>query len=166
MRKLIPAALLVAFVAGCGMSPAAKAPVRAAGKAQAASQAADSRFLHISYITANGQMGTSFDAPPNLYVRFRAYTSAPYNAQLDWTWRAFGGFMNGFNDQATWTTPSFDGTYTVDVQVRDRQSGWDWKTLYFRIKRDATEFTATTLSDAEKAKAQGPRSTGVEAKPL
>lgn len=160
MRKLIPAALAAVFVAGCGLAPKAQAPVRPQGFPQAAKTKAADKFLRITYVTANGLMGTSFKAPPNYWVRLQAYHSGDWNAQLDWTWRAFGGFMSGFNDRATWTTPGFEGTYTVDVQVRDRNNGWDWKTLYFQIEKDATGFEAIELSDEEKAAAKGPRTTG------
>lgn len=144
MRKLLPAALVLAVVAGCGVSPTSKAPVRAASKV--AAQQAD-KFLHISYVTANGMMGTSFEAPPNHYIRLQAYTSAPWNAQLNWTWRSFGSFINGFNDRATWTTPPIEGSFTVDVQVRDKDNGFDWTTLYFQIKKQAAGVKAVTEGD-------------------
>ena len=143
MRKLLPAVLAIAFVAGCGVTPTSKAPVRAGTATKAAAkQAADSKFLRISYVTANGMMGTNFEAPPNHYIRLQAYTSAPFGSQLDWNWRSFAGFVSGFNDRATWYTPSYEGTFTIDVQVRDKQNGFDWETLYFRVKKQATELEA------------------------
>ena len=161
MRKLIAAATATLLMAGChhAAAPTAKSPLRAgtaqASKIGAPAKAADA-FLRITYVTANGLMGSSFNAPPNHRVRLKAYTSADWNAQLDWTWRAWGPIW-GFNDSAEWTTPMTDGTYTVDIQVRDRQNGWDWKTLYFRVQKEGT-LEATDLSEADKAKAQGPAS--------
>ncbi len=154
MRKLIAAATASLLVAGCGTAHMAKAPVRQGQTAQAAKAKANDAFLRITYITANGLMGTSFTAPPNYQVRLRAYTTADWNAQLDWNWRAFGPIF-GFNDSATWTTPSFDGTYTVDVQVRNRDNGWDWKTLYFRVQKNA-KLAEAELDEADKAAAEGP----------
>ena len=172
MRKLIAATTAALFVAGCtapahpwasqyqsirgqaGTAYNAQSPLQKAQGAQAARAKAPDAFLRITYITANGLMGSSFTAPPNHHVRFRAYTSADWNARLDWTWRAWGPIF-GFDDTATWTTPTTEGTYTVDVQVRDRDNGWDWKTLYFRVEKDA-RFQASELGEAEKAGAQGP----------
>lgn len=157
MRKLLAVATASLFLAGCGMTPSAQAPARTSRPAQAAKAPAADAFLRITYITANGLMGSSFTAPPNHRVRLRAYTSADWNAQLQWTWRAWGPIF-GFNDTADWTTPMMDGTYTVDIQVRDRDNGWDWKTLYFRVQKDAA-LEATELTDAEKARARGPVTT-------
>lgn len=157
MRKLIAAATAALLVAGCGTALNQKAPARQAGPMAAKTTIAKPKaptdaFLRITYVTANGLMGSSFTAPPNYHVRLRAYTTADFNAQLDWTWRAWGPIF-GFREEATWTTPMMDGTYTVDVQVRDRDNGWDWKTLYFRIQKDA-KLAEAALTEAEKAAAK------------
>lgn len=153
MRKLIAAATASLLLAGCGTAHMAKAPVRQGQALQAAKAKANDAFLRITYVTANGLMGTSFEAPANYQIRLQAYTTADWNAQLTWRWHAFGPIF-GFNDTATWTTPAFEGTYTVDVQVDDRQNGSDWKTLWFRVKKDA-KLAEVTLSDADKAAAKG-----------
>ncbi|MDB5097918.1 MAG: hypothetical protein JWM80_2339 [Cyanobacteria bacterium RYN_339] len=151
MKKLLAAALLAAAVSGCGThaaAPAAQAPAAKAVTAQASTKFQP--IIH--YITANGQMGQSFIAPPNYNIRLQAYATG--DGPLTFNWQGWGIIM-GFGDWANWVTPMMPGTYTVQLQARDNHGGLAWQTLWFTIRQRAT-LAPTELSAADKASAKGP----------
>jgi len=152
VKKLLPAALVAAAVSGCGH---AALPSAQQTTAQAvAAKAASTKFQPIiQYITANGQMGHSFVAPPNYPIRLQAYAIG--DGPLTFNWSGWGVVM-GYGDWATWVTPMIPGTYTIQLQARDNHGGMAWDTIWFTVRNRAA-FAAAEVSDADKASAKGPK---------
>ena len=151
MKKLLPAAIVAAVVSGCGTHAAVPTAQAPASKAVAAK--ADTKFQPIiQYVTANGQMGHSFVAPPNYPIRLQAYAMG--DGPLTFNWSGWGVVM-GYGDWATWVTPMIPGTYTIQLQVRDTHGGFAWDTLWFQV-RNRSGLAPAELTDADKANAKGP----------
>lgn len=158
MKKLLIAALAATALAGCGTHATPLATTAKAGVA--AAKSADRALPVIMYVTANGNMGTSFVTPPNFPIRLQCYAMG--DSFLTYTWNAWGPIFN-FGPTATWTSPSMPGMYTVQVYVHNQQGQQVYTNLWFQVQPGA-RLDATSFSETQKDGALKPNTTGTTPK--
>jgi hypothetical protein len=82
-------------------------------------------------------------------VQMVCTASDPDGDELSYEWSASAGEVSGDGDRATWTAPSFEGSYSVAVVVTDGRGGevMDYVAITVRVNNPPT--IASLTADAE-----------------